>query len=181
MFGNVTRPLSSLPRGYDLNGVIERPVGSDISISSDEFSPSLIKLQKRLDHEHAGTYLISGTLVNTFCHIDSPFRTVTIENNDTFQYDAEPFAFAGEDLYTNISGGARVTLDGSGSWDDGTITEYHWDLGDGTTETSDHPTIQHSYTEQGTYYVELTVTDDSGKSSGNQGGTASSLKVTVSA
>lgn len=182
MFGNNTRPLSSLPRGYDLNGIIERPEGSDITISSDEFSPSLIKLQKRVDHDSAGTYTISGTLVNTFCHPDSTFRTVTIDNNVTFDFNADPFADAGEDISIALSEGeAVVNLDASGSWDDGSIVEYRWEFGDGSTETSGAPVIQHTYTSEGTYYVELTVTDDTGKTSENQGGTASSVKITVNA
>ncbi len=37
------------------------------------------------------------------------------------------------------------------------ITEWYWEFGDGETSTEQHPT--HSYTEEGTYTVELTVTD----------------------
>jgi photosystem II stability/assembly factor-like uncharacterized protein len=43
---------------------------------------------------------------------------------------------------------------------DGFITAWEWDFDDGTTSTEQHPT--HTYTEEGTYVVRLTVTDDDG-------------------
>ena len=54
-----------------------------------------------------------------------------------------------------------VTFDGTGSTDsDGTVTNYLWTFGDGTTSSSPSPT--HSYTAIGTYSAVLTVTDDDG-------------------
>lgn len=52
-----------------------------------------------------------------------------------------------------------VTFDASGSSDaDGTIINYMWDFGDGTTGAG--ITATHSYTLNGTYTVVLTVTDN---------------------
>lgn len=45
--------------------------------------------------------------------------------------------------------------------DDGEIVEYLWDMGDGTTLYGE--TISHEYSEDGTYIVLLTVTDNDGK------------------
>ncbi|OLT41874.1 hypothetical protein BJF86_02375 [Serinicoccus sp. CNJ-927] len=56
--------------------------------------------------------------------------------------------------------GLEVTLDGSGSIDDGEIVAYRWDLGDGT--TSDEASLQHTYERSGTYEVRLLVMDDGG-------------------
>src|SRR5690606_7307399 len=53
-----------------------------------------------------------------------------------------------------------VVLDGTDSYDPGTIVSYHWDLGDGT--FSDSPSPVKIFTEPGDYYVTLTVTDDDG-------------------
>jgi len=59
------------------------------------------------------------------------------------------------------SPGDAVTFDGSLSTDlDGSIQTYDWDFGDGTTATGE--TVTHTYSNSGTYAVELTVTDDAG-------------------
>jgi PKD repeat protein len=54
-----------------------------------------------------------------------------------------------------------ASMDGSSSADsDGTIVSYEWDFGDGETDTGE--TVEHTYTEPGTYPVTLEVTDDRG-------------------
>ncbi|HDL20960.1 MAG TPA: choice-of-anchor D domain-containing protein, partial [Nitrospirae bacterium] len=66
--------------------------------------------------------------------------------------------------YTATEGQA-ITLDGSGSTDsDGTITLYEWDIdNDGTFDySSSSPTQSHTYAQQGTYTINLRVTDDAG-------------------
>jgi hypothetical protein len=37
------------------------------------------------------------------------------------------------------------------------ITEYRWNFGDGNKTTTSTPTVNHAYTQEGTYYVTLTV------------------------
>ncbi|MFC4405510.1 S8 family serine peptidase [Haloarchaeobius iranensis] len=53
-----------------------------------------------------------------------------------------------------------VSVDASGSSDDGTIASYEWAFGDGATATG--VTASHAYGAAGEYTVELTVTDDDG-------------------
>ncbi len=66
-----------------------------------------------------------------------------------------------------------VTCDGTASSDDdGDITHWAWEFGDG--QTAEGSTVSHSYLNPGTYTIQLTVTDDLG----GQGST--SLQVTVS-
>ncbi len=56
--------------------------------------------------------------------------------------------------------GDIITFDASASYaPSGTIVSYTWDFGDGTVATSASPTITHSYLIDGTYTVQLTVTD----------------------
>ena len=55
------------------------------------------------------------------------------------------------------------SFDASGSSDpDGTVASYHWDFGDGTTQTTTSATTTHTYTTPNAYTVTLTVTDDAG-------------------
>jgi PKD repeat protein len=57
--------------------------------------------------------------------------------------------------------GVAIAFDGSSSNDpDGTIADYSWDFGDGTTGSGAMPT--HAYTTDGDFTVTLTVTDDTG-------------------
>ncbi len=58
------------------------------------------------------------------------------------------------------AGPLAVQLDGTSSYDPGTIVNYHWDFGDGTTSTDPMPAKV--FTETGPYQVLLTVTDDDG-------------------
>jgi uncharacterized membrane protein len=55
-----------------------------------------------------------------------------------------------------------ITFDASASYDpDGRIVRYAWDFGDGNVASVTDPIVTHSYPLDGTYTVELTVTDDS--------------------
>jgi PKD repeat protein/WD40 repeat protein len=63
-------------------------------------------------------------------------------------------------ISTNCSGQA-CSFDGSASTDsDGTVIDYAWDFGDGSTATGAQ--AQHGYATPGTYTVTLTVTDEDG-------------------
>lgn len=54
-----------------------------------------------------------------------------------------------------------INFDGTSSYDnDGNITTYLWNFGDGT--TSNQATVQHSYSQANTYNYSLTVTDNGG-------------------
>ncbi len=59
--------------------------------------------------------------------------------------------------------GETITFDASASYDhDGTIVTYTWNFGEGNVTVATNPTITHSYSVDGNYTVELTVTDNEG-------------------
>lgn len=72
---------------------------------------------------------------------------------------ARPVAVAGGPYMSNE--GASVSLNGSASSDaDGSIVTYAWDFGDGSTGSGVSPS--HTYAQDGTYSVTLSVTDNDG-------------------
>jgi PKD repeat protein len=77
--------------------------------------------------------------------------------------NAPPVAEAGEALSPLI--GEIVTFDAARSYDpDGSITDYLWTLGDGTTKSG--AVVTHAYRAVGEYLVSLKVTDSSGRDNG---------------
>jgi PKD repeat protein len=69
-----------------------------------------------------------------------------------------PVADAGGDQSAQI--GQAVSFSASGSYDiDDGINSYHWEFGDGATETATDPNSSHSYAAAGVYTAKLTVTD----------------------
>jgi len=64
---------------------------------------------------------------------------------------------------TSIQQGASVNFDASNSDAiEGVITEYQWDFGDGTTESSITAFATHVYSKPGTFTIEVTVVNDGG-------------------
>lgn len=89
--------------------------------------------------------------------------------------NAPPVAEAGPDQSATV--GTAIALDASGSTDiDGALTEFAWDMGDGT--VLDGAAVTHAYAAPGTYTVTLTVLDDAGVENSS---TQDSLTVTVNA
>ena len=62
--------------------------------------------------------------------------------------------------------GDIVTLDGSGSTDDGSLVSWEWDFGDGAVGSGEMTT--HTYNAPAAYTVTLQVTDDDGNVSADQ-------------
>ena len=63
--------------------------------------------------------------------------------------------------FTADCNGLECTFESDTS-DDLEIVHYEWDFGDGTTETTDEETVTHTYDDEGTYTVELTVETEDG-------------------
>lgn len=107
-----------------------------------------------------GIYPVSLTVT------DNQGRSVSVEKNVDVsnQLPSASFTYTPDTPETLTD----VSFDGSGSSDpDGSISSYSWDFGDGNTATGE--SVQHSYADNGTYTVELTVVDnDSGSNTTSQ-------------
>ncbi|MFA5015643.1 MAG: PKD domain-containing protein, partial [Actinomycetota bacterium] len=121
------------------------------------------------------TYTIAGTYTATLAIKDdkqassiTEQTTVTITDEEQEQGDGEeeggetaeniiPVANPGGPYQGIVS--EAITFNGSASADsDGTITEYLWDFGDGSSGSGVNPV--HTYDEPGTYIAKLIVKDD---------------------
>lgn len=74
--------------------------------------------------------------------------------------DVLPLADAGFDVMGIAA--ETISFSGANSWDNHYIVSYEWSFGDGTTGSGSK--ITHSYENDGTYDVTLTVTDSAGNS-----------------
>jgi len=107
--------------------------------------------------EHA--YVNDGIYTVTLTVTDDRGATSTTSSTKTVlnRPPTASFTESTETVYTDES----ITFNATGSYDpDGTITSYFWNFGDGTNATG--MIVTHSYADNGTYVVTLTVTDDDG-------------------
>ena len=183
IFGsNRTVPRGEDPQDYRFIGTITTPDDESINVDSLDYSSNLLKITRSIDHETAGTYSISGTVVNNFCRPDSPFREVHIIDHDSFTFDARPFAVLGNDISVNlVNDSVDVTFDASESWDDSSIEEYKWFItGEGldVEEVTSGPSLTYSFAKTGDFVVSISLTDDSEQTS-IQNADVASLIVTV--
>jgi PKD repeat protein len=95
-----------------------------------------------------------------FCEADDAVYLLLAEEEGSLGGNAPTanFTFSPQSGHAPLD----VTFDASGSSDpDGNITSYHWNFGDGLSGSGQ--TIVHSYEIPGQYTVQLTVTDNDGK------------------
>lgn len=64
---------------------------------------------------------------------------------------------------TTVNIGESIQFTDTSTDSDGTVEEWRWNFGDGTTSTEQHPS--HTFRAPGTYNVQLVVTDDEGSES----------------
>jgi PKD repeat protein len=118
-------------------------------------------------HSYAddGLYRVTLTVTDNDGATDSAHATKTVMNRQP----VASFTETAETVNTEES----ISFDASGSSDsDGSIVSYSWDFGDGTEGSG--VSVQHAYSQNGTYTVILTVTDDDGAT-----GTTSATKTVL--
>jgi parallel beta-helix repeat protein len=107
-------------------------------------------------YDKSGEYIVTLTVVDNNGRSDIKTTTVDISFES---YNFPPIPDIGGP-YTGVAS-EIIVFDASQSYDkDGTITNYIWQFGDGTTATGMNPT--HTFTKSGAYAVNLTVEDDFG-------------------
>jgi large repetitive protein len=100
----------------------------------------------------AGSYDVTLTVVD-----DSATNSARQHLTIAIRVDAAPLADAGPDQYVTAS---EVTFDAGGSHDiDGTVTDWQWSFGDGTTGQGKQ--VTHAFVRPGIYEVAVVVRDDS--------------------
>ncbi|MCP4216618.1 MAG: PKD domain-containing protein [bacterium] len=105
------------------------------------------------EYSEAGTFLVQLTVTDDMGN--------TGVKSETIQVGAGlPNAVISITPTGEVAVGETVTFNGSGSSDNGSITDYEWDFGDQTSRSG--VLVTHEYTQPGTYLTQLTVTDDSG-------------------
>jgi len=108
-------------------------------------------IQFEPDFEDEGTYEIIVTVTDDNPTPLSDSETFTLTVNHVNQPPIPYFSYTIDDL--------TAYFDGSGSYDnDGTITDYIFNFGDGVKQSG--MIVDHTYSEYGTYIVKLSVTDD---------------------
>jgi len=102
-----------------------------------------------------GTYTVTLTVADDDGATNSSLSIKTVLNRSPTAL----FTFSPSTPYTSET----VVFDASASYDsDGSIVSYSWDFGDGNITIVTTPTITHRYSDNGTYQITLTVTDDDG-------------------
>ena len=105
------------------------------------------------------SYAMSGTYTATLTVTDNSGNTSSVTHAVTVT-DRPPIILV--TMAPNpATAGAPVKFDATGSADpDGAITSYGWSFGDGSSASGE--TAQHTYTQSGTFTVQVTITDNSG-------------------
>jgi PKD repeat protein len=104
---------------------------------------------------NAGTFTVVLVVTDDAGHVGTSTQSVTVSNgNPTAQITVSP---------PSGTVGQQISFIGSQSTaaPGRTITNYHWDFGDGSSGSG--ATTSHGYGAAGTYTVTLIVTDDQGK------------------
>lgn len=175
---NTTSPFAIMNKGgnYAFNGTTSGIDGSfvmdlsDLPISSTAQNKVYLTITDNTSGYPAGLKsfaLIDGArntesaaLLSGTVSTDASSATVSLVNDPSYQNSSPVASFSAN----NYSGTAplSVSFDASSSYDpDGTITNYLWDFGDGTTGNGAY--VNHTYS-AGSFTAKLTVTDNSGAS-----------------
>lgn len=141
---SLTTPVDAAYRAYDFNGD-----GHQDLVVVTHTARQMWYYPGRGDGTF-GTPLLIGATANNVLGVAAPAGRVP----------GQPFSVVTVDRPT-AAVGETVTLDASGSYDEGPIATYGWTFGDGTTASG--AMVPHTFAREGLYTVVLTVTDTTGR------------------
>ena len=114
------------------------------------------------DNDVDHTFNIAGTYTVSAIVTDSTGRTVS--DSILITVEAPPPLTAVEITSSDTQGVAPATFDFEANVTGGTVPyTYSWDFGDGSVESDDDETVDHTFDVAGNYTVTLTVTDSTGR------------------
>jgi PKD repeat protein len=102
----------------------------------------------------AGTYIVRLEVVDELGYRDSYEQTITTEQAPLASPEANFTEYIGDGSYSADFYDTSTSVNGE-------ITEWYWDLGDGT-HAGGEPNINHTYAYSGNYTVKLEVVDEYG-------------------
>lgn len=159
LFVSVTSGKAPLPVTFDGSGSTGDIVSYDWA-----FGDGQVATGSMVDHTFtaAGVYKTILTITDSQGNLAKKETIISVD---------EPVIPTNQPPHVVLSSSAAVgpgpltvSFDGSGSSDDdGSISEWLWDFGDGT--SGEGAKISHTYTQAGTYSAKLKVTDNLGESS----------------
>lgn len=116
------------------------------------------EMNKRGNDIYEKTVIFPKSVPAVYCVVTA------IDISDNIIDTTHPFAKI--DCETDVNVSQTIQFDASDSFDlDGEITSYEWDFGDGITKKG--KTASHQFTADGSYTVQLTITDDEGNTGVN--------------
>jgi PKD repeat protein len=148
-------PIVSTGEFVDFDGSASYDKDGSIISYSWDFGDGHTASLPTVSHAYVdnGEYSVTLTVVDNEGAVGSKVAIQVIKNRPPLAALIEHATF--------IDKKQVVTFDASPSYDpDGTIVEYFWDFGDGTTDTG--AIVTHSYPEVGVYTTILRITDDDG-------------------
>ncbi len=151
-------PVQSYPVSFDASASSDSDAGVSIASYSWNFGDGSIQTTATPTISHTfsqpGTYTVTLTVTNTIGLTSMQSQSLSVDELPSSIFNMSP---------SSPPVGQTVTFEGSGSVDpDGSIVNYSWNFGDGSSTSGSSAAATHNYTAPGIYPVALTVTDSDG-------------------